>query len=155
MWTPTLTLLGTVKEFETFSYSITYLSEIGINLPVTITALVPKPSVVISGNSISGYYKFLFNDSITYKNISNTFTTLQGTETTGAWEIFDINDVYQMTSFKPDSTRFRTFSFLAEAKDGSQVVDTRTYTIDVDDKNWTPGLNNLKDAVTATKAKGG
>ena len=170
-WTPSDTLLGTVKEFENFSYDIQYYTEeagatdpvTGLAGPSTITYydvnIVPeaiKATIETTDGdpaTIVGYYKFIFFDTIDYRDYNGNIVVLTGDETQGAWEKLDINSAFEMTDFDPDRTRDRTFTFTANAMDGDTVLDSQEYTIRVYDPDWTNGKNALKAAVAATVAK--
>jgi len=156
IWTPVESLLGTVKEFENFSHSISYqeIDEIlgPTNFPVAITPVSLQETIItLNGDpaSISGYFKYIFFDTIIYLDFENNIVVKSGTETQGTWEQIDMNEVYQMIEFIPDTIRFRTFEFIATAN-GNQ----KTYTIDVSDQNWTPGLNALQNAVSIIRSRG-
>ena len=178
-WTPSTTLLGTVREFQQFSHSIRYYEEeVGaagvdpttgaatpgevtqIYYPVVITQVAPQTTVITTQTpadpaSINGFYKYIFYDTIIYRDFNDKIKTLQGTGDKGTWEQLDMNDCYQMVEFIPDSTRFRTFSFTAEAKNANGTTRaTQTFTIDVSDQNWTSGSNALKNVVQAIRARG-
>lgn len=192
-WTPTTTILGTVVEFENFSFPFDYTTtgidpltglETEVHYPIRVTTTSPKSTVVLADSqvtwtappggigsytyvlgtsaSVSGYFKYVYNDSIEYMNFDKDIISLVGTETTGTWEMFDVEDCYQLLSFKADTTRFRQFSYKAEAYTKSRiggndvitVVSTLNCTIDVSDRNWTPGMTALRNAVQTTKSRG-
>lgn len=171
-WTPTETLLGTHGELQTFSHNIEYYEEgaagdplaeppvpAGENTYYTVRIIPqqvnPNTIMFTTGNPgvISGFYKGIFNDSLTTRNESGNITTIT---TLGAPEgpVFDkVNRVglSEVISFKADTTRSRTFTYLAEAITivGSNVtvVASNTYTILAQDLNWTPGQLNLKGLI--------
>ena len=178
-WSPSTTLLGTVREFEQFSYSIRYYEEeIGaagvdpvtgeatpgevtqVYYPVVISQVAPQTTVITTQTandpaSINGFYKYIFYDTVIYRDYNENIKTLQGSGDMGTWEQLDMNDCYQMVEFIPDSTRFRTFSFTAEAKNSNGTTRaTQTFTINVSDQNWTSGSNALKNVVDAIRARG-
>ena len=192
-WTPTTPLLGTVVEFENFSFPLDYTEEAvdpvtglteEVHYPVRITTTSPKDTVtladsqvtwtapplgiglysyvIVSGASISGFFKYVYSDIVEYMNFDKDIIRLEGTETVGTWEQFDVNDCYQMLSFKADTTRYRQFTYKAEAytksrisgNDVINVVSTLNFNIDVSDRNWTPGMTALRNAVATTKARG-
>lgn len=178
-WTPETTLLGTVREFESFSHSIRYYEEeVGapgvdpttgaptagevtqVYYPVVITQVAPQTTVITTQTAsdpatIIGFYKYIFYDTIIYRDFKENIKTLQGSADKGTWEMLDMNDCYQMVEFIPDSTRFRTFSFTCEAKNTNGTTRaTATYTINVSDQNWTSGSNALKNVVDAIRARG-
>jgi hypothetical protein len=176
-WVPELSLLGTVTEFQSFSYSIRYYEESegpgGIDpgtglatpgeitrtyYPVTIIPASPKPTITTTiGDpaTISGLFQYVYNDVITYRDFNENIVVKSGTATLGTWEQINMAEVYQLVEFVPDSSRFRTFSYTAQAKniDGS-VRATTEYTIDVSDQNWSNGATALRNAIATIKARG-
>ena len=182
-WTPTITLLGTVKELETFSYSIQYYEEIVsapegggaggegdagggeptvtiVYYPVYIVPEINKATITATPEeepedpaTVAGYYKYIFYDRVEYRGYSNNIVTLTGDENSGAWEKLDLDNAFEMTDFDPDRTRDITFSFTANAVDGDAVIASQEFTVRVYDPNWTNGKNALKAAVAATIAK--
>ena len=161
-------LPGTVQEFENFSYGIQYYDE-GIVDPVTgltgekvdytvtITQLSPQATVTTSSGitaTVAGFYRYIFYDTVIYKNFNNEILTIQGTENLGTWEQIIPAEVYQIIEFIPDATRFRTFNFLAEAKSSTgAVVATTNFIIDVSDRNWDPGKAALQNIVAIIKSR--
>lgn len=114
------------------------------------------PNQPINPATLSGFYRYVFFDTLIYRDYNETVKTLTGTANHGAWELFDMNDCYQMVEFIPDNNRFRRFEFLAEAFNSqNEVVSTMTYYIDVSDRNWTPGKNSLKGVVQTIRNRGG
>lgn len=177
-WTPETSLLGAVREFQNFSHSIRYYEEIVgapttnpdgtttagettiVWFPIVVTQTSPQVTVTSTSTAsdpatIIGYYKYIFYDTIIYRDFNENIKTLTGSADKGTWEMLDMNDCYQMIEFIPDNARFRTFSFLCEAKnvDGTTRA-TATYTIDVSDRNWTPGSVALKNAVDIIRSRG-
>jgi hypothetical protein len=163
-WTPTDTLLGTVTEYQNFNFPIQYYTETAgtpdpitglpgptssTYYPVTIVAGSAKDTVVITNGlsaNISGFFKYVFNDTIQYKNKSKTMVTLVGDADKGTWDKLNTNDVYHMTSFKADPSRDLTLSYVATANG-----ESKTYTIRINDPNWTNGQNALKNAIALTE----
>lgn len=171
-WTPEETLLGTHAELETFTHSIQYYEEGAAGDPlavppvpagentyytVRITPQQINPNSILfttgTPGTVSGFYRGIFNDSLTTRSEAGTITTIT---TLGAPEglVFDkVNRVglSEVISFKADTTRSRTFTYLAEAITivGSTVtvVASNTYTILAQDLNWTPGQLNLKGLI--------
>lgn len=176
-WTPTESLLNTVTEFQTFSNSVRYYEEVvgpgGVDAttgeptageitfvyyPVTITQASPKDTITTSiGDpaTITGFYRYVYNDIVTYRDFNENIVTKSGTADLGTWEQINMDEVYQLIEFVPDGSRFRTFSYTASAKntDGS-VRATTTYTINVSDQNWSNGAAALRNAVTIIRARG-
>lgn len=162
-WTPAESLLATVKEFQSFSSTITYFEPgDGATIPdtyypVTITQVSPQATITTTNGinaTISGYVKYVFYDTIVYLDFNNTLKTLTGSETQGTWEQFDINDCYQLVEFTPDDQRYRRLEFIAEAKNGATVIATNSFYVDVSDRSWTPGLNALKNVVQVIRSRG-
>jgi len=182
-WIPSVTLLGTHGELASFSHAIQFYVpgasadatadppvEAGVDVyyKIRITALDSNQSTVIctyptplDPGVISGYYKGIFNDTLTTRAKDGTFTTLTTLGAgAGVFDTVNRDKVYEVISFKADTVRSKTFSYLAEAIDTtvgsptySQVVASQTYTIKAEDKNWSPGLNNLKELVSYASSK--
>lgn len=171
-WTPTETLLGTHAELENFSHNIEYYEagaagdlladppvaageDIYYTVRITPQQINPDSITFTTGDPgvISGFYRGIFNDFLTTKTEAGGITTIS---TLGAPEgsVFDkVNRVglSEVISFKADTTRSRTFTYLAEAITivGSTVtvVASTTYTILAQDLNWTPGQLNLRGLI--------
>jgi hypothetical protein len=151
--------LGEHPELQNFSYSISYYeedeAEARTYYNVRITPQQPNgPTVTFtSGNpgGISGYYKGIFNDSLT--TLSNdlklsTVTTLEAPEGS-VWTKVDRANLFQVISFTPDMTRERLLSYLAEALNVNNTVrSSQVYTIYARDRNWTPGQQSLLELVS-------
>jgi hypothetical protein len=182
-WIPETTLLGTYGEFATFSHEIQYYEpgeagdpeaippvEAGedIYYPVRITPQEVNPNTInysypepVDPAIISGYYKGIFNDSLTTRAKDGSFTTITTLGNGGG--VFDTvnrDKVYEVISFKADPVRSKTFTYLAEAIDMNplsptylDVMASQSYTIKAEDRNWTPGLNNLKELVSYASSK--
>jgi hypothetical protein len=182
-WIPSATLLGTHGELVNFSHSIQFYVpgaaadptatppvEAGVDVyyKIRITALDSNQSTVnctyptpLDPAIISGYYKGIFNDTLTTRAKDGTFTTITTLGSGGGvFDTINRDKVYEVISFKADTVRSKTFTYLAEAIDtlvGSptynQVVASQNYTIKAEDKNWTPGLNNLRELVSYASSK--
>lgn len=169
MWTPTETLLGTHAELETFTHSIEYVvagasgdpeavppvpAGEDIRYTVRITPQQSNPETVsfTTGDPgiISGFYKSIFNDSLTTRSPTGQLTTITtlGTPEGSVFDKVDRTNLYEVISFKADTTRSRTLTYLAEALDESTVIASQVYTILAQDRNWTPGLVALKELVS-------
>ena len=169
-WTPEESNLGTHPELQNFAHSIQYYDEIEtgggaegevgtverIYYPVNITPQYQGsyPTLVITNGlqaSISGFFRGVFNDSLTILNkqgILRTVSTLQPPEGS-VWDKIDRPNLLQVVSFKADTSRSRTLTYLAEAVDiNNNIVASNIYTILAQDLNWTPGQQNLKELVT-------
>jgi hypothetical protein len=174
MWTPSDTLLGTHAELETFSHSIQYYIEGAAGNPeaippepagenvyyeVRITPQQSNPETVTftTGDPgiISGYYKGIFNDSLTTRAPDGTLTTITtlGEPEGSVFSKVSRDNVYEVISFKADTTRSRTLTYLAEALEDGEVIASQVYTILAQDTNWTPGLISLKELVSYASSK--
>lgn len=177
-WTPTETLLGSHAELENFSHAIQYYTEeAGAVDPVTglpgsstqtyyAVRIIPQqenPNTVIFASgitaTISGYYKGIFNDTLKTRDADGNFTTVTTLEAGGGvFDKVDRTKVYEVISFKADTTRKRVFTYLAEAYDNNPLSPTylstiasQLYTINAQDLNWTPGMISLKELVNASR----
>jgi hypothetical protein len=144
-WTPSETDLGSVDENVNISHSFTYVDDLDMTeYPVTITAVETNPAtIVISGNSITGYYTDSFDNTITYRTQDGQFPVVT------KFNQIDLDKLYQMISYKASTVISKTFTYTATAKDGDTVVATETYTKTVTN-NWTEGKNNLQTFVGYT-----
>jgi len=173
-WVPETSELGPYGELQTFSNSIQYYTEdAGVVDPVTgesgastivyytvrIIPLESKPDTISitvgDPATISGYFKRVFNDQIQYRNFNNEIKTITTDENNGAWDKLKLvkPDIKQITSFQPDSNRNIIKSYRAEAyspQTPNVVVSSNTYTINIRDRNWTPGQLELKELVAYT-----
>ena len=70
----------------------------------------------------------LFNNAITY--------------TVDYFDDINNQELYGVYHYKPDLRRTIVYSYLAKAMNGSSVIDTKTYTITVQN-NWSFGKNKL------------
>jgi hypothetical protein len=145
---PSETNLGTLNENVNFSFTITYEEAGEIDpetslpgpstiLPVTIVAMEENPAtVIISGDTISGYYFDSFINELKYKNLDKNLITTNKFE--------KIENLYEMVRYAADLNRTRVFSYLATTTAGSQI-----YTITVQN-DWTNGKNSLQAYVRTT-----
>ena len=153
MWNYIDIILGTHTQSQSFAYNIEYViaDEIlgNVNCDVIVTALETNPSTVtISGSSISGYYGTMFDDTLTVRNEDNTFDTFTTfTSSSGIFDSVDRSTLSEVISFRPDRDRYRVFNYEANAYNADSLVATTTYQIILDDRNWTPGKNSLKELV--------
>lgn len=177
MWTPVTTLLGTHAELQSFSYNIEYYEEGAAGDPLAdppvpagenvyySVRIIPQQSnpntvTFTAGNPgvISGYYKGIFNDSLTTRAPDGTLTTITtlGEPEGSVFTKVNRSSVYEVISFKADTTRSRTFTYLAEAYNPlspTVVVASQVYTILAQDTNWTPGQVALKELVSYASSK--
>jgi hypothetical protein len=168
-WTPEESLLGTHGELQSFTHNIQYYVEgeagdpeaippveagedIYYEVRVTPQQVNPNTVTFSTGDPgvISGFYKGVFNDSLTTRNEQGQITTITtlGAPEGSVFEKVSRNGLSEVISFKADTTRSRTFTYLAEALDGESVIASTVYTILAQDLNWTPGQLNLKELVS-------
>jgi hypothetical protein len=138
-WTPSDTDLGSVNENVNISHSFIYVDDEDMTeYPVTITAGEVNPStIIISGNSITGYYIDSFDNTITYRTQDGQFPVVT------KFNEIDLDKLYQMISYKASTVLSKNFTYTATAKDGDTVVATQIYTKTVTN-DWTEGKNNLQ-----------
>lgn len=142
MWNPVSSDLGSVDENVQFSHTITYQEEDPITMtmvsyPVTITANEVNPSsIIISGDTISGFYFDSFDNLITYRTPEGTFPVVT------KFSQIDIAKLYEMISYKASTSQSKTFTYTATAGTATQVY-TKTVT-----NNWTSGKNSLQEFVS-------
>lgn len=163
MWDPSNTLLGTHTESETFSHTIEYSIEDEITMltetyKVRITPQETNPNtisfVAADPGVVSGHYGAVFNDQLTVRGYNNDFTTLNTIQNGAVFDVVDKDALYQVISYKADTSRSRTFHYTAEALDEfDNVIATENYTIICQDLNWTTGKNALKDLVAYASSK--
>jgi len=173
-WVPESSELGQHAEFETFAHSIQYYTEqagdvdpvtgetgastiIYYNVRIIPQETKPETITITSGDpaTISGYFKRVFNDIISYRNFTNDVKTIETDADNGAWDKLELvkSDIKELTSFQPDPNRSVIRSYTAEAYSATSpntVVSSNTYTINIRDRNWTPGQLALKDLVSYT-----
>lgn len=149
MFSPVFTELGPTNEYNTFSHVITY--EDSLQVPpvsgtVVITSLQPSEdpdSIVISGNTISGYFYDSFDKTLKYRTPDNRFITVD------KFTDIDKENLSEMISYRPSLDFSRIFSYRADAYVGDSIVDTKIYTIEVV-QDWTSGMESLKEYVNAS-----
>jgi hypothetical protein len=137
---PLNTVLNTVNEFTNLSHTITYTETIGAtglspgiitSYPVTITAVTPNNTIIVAGNTISGYYSEAFVNDIKYRTKSDTFVNVP--------KFKDINTetLSEVIYYYADTTTRKVFQYTATANS-----QTQTYTINLDN-DWTSGRDEL------------
>jgi hypothetical protein len=161
-WTPTTTELGPHTELELFSHTITYdeidpilLTTVSYSVRIIPVESVPS-TVTISGATIAGYFKRVFNDTIQYKTFNKDIKTAVTDPDNGAWDKVNNAEVYETLSFKADTTRSIIKHYTAEAYDPlvpNTVIASKSYTINIKDLNWTTGQTLLKQLVTLTQSR--
>ena len=175
-WTPSSSTLGTHAEMASFNYTIQYYEESGggVDLitglpipvvqtyyPVKITPNEVNPASIVfaygvSAN-VSGYFQRAFNDTLLVMNKDMTYTTVTTMESP-VGDVFgkiDKNKLSEVVSYRPDMTRSKTFTYTATAYTDTTYVTqkaTKTYTILLQDKNWTTGKLALQSMVAYTEA---
>lgn len=165
-WTPTTPLLGTYAEMASLSHTLEYYTEDGgdplADPPTTGTTtyysvkITPQEvnpyTISISGPTISGYYRGIFNDGLTTRDQQGNITTITTLGSNASvWDAVNRSKVHEVIGFDPDMTRSRTFTYLAEAYNPlnpTVIVASQTYTILCQDRNWTPGMLSLKELVS-------
>jgi hypothetical protein len=161
-WSPNATELGPHTELETFSHTITYeetdpilLTTVSYSVRIIPVESLPS-TVTISGATIAGYFKRVFNDTIKYKTFNKEIKTAVTDPDNGAWDKVNNAEVYETLSFKADTSRSIIKHYNAEAYDPlfpNTVIASKSYTINIRDLNWTTGQNLLKDLVNLTKSR--
>ena len=160
VWTPQLINLGTLKENQDFTYTITAVSESQqensqpTNLRVTVKFIGDEPDNLIISSSglgavVSGNTGFHFDDKLhlltknyTYQFLSN----LTGERGKSVWNKADDTNTIQVVGFYPDVNRYKEFNLVATAHSpfGDTVIDTKNYKIVIFDPNWDNGKNQLR-----------
>lgn len=143
-FSPSNTVLNTLNEFENLSHTITYTAPlgasgatgIGTSYPVTITAVEPHDNITITDNTISGYYKDVFNNDIYYRTRHDDASTDQFFMVHYFSQI-DPAQPYEIYHDDVDTTTRKTFSYIASANG-----ETQTYTINVDN-DWATARDQL------------
>jgi hypothetical protein len=136
-WTPSDTNLGSLLENNTFAYSIEYTDVLGTPYPVTVSASEQIDSVTVRDNLIFGYFYDAFNNTIKYRTLDGELPVVT------RFSDIQVNKLHEMVSYKASLERTRVYNFNAVAKDGEVVLDTKQFTITVNN-DWTTGKNNLK-----------
>ena len=150
---PSSTNLNTLNEFKNLSHTITYVSPgvigatgVGVSYPVTITATESNPTILISGNTISGYYSDVFVGEIGYRTVDDEFVTVT------TWqEVEDaVNDgsLSEIYYYYADPRANYVYSYTASANN-----ETQTYTITVTN-DWTYGRDQLLRYINTSQISG-
>jgi hypothetical protein len=144
-WTPSEVDLGSVNENVNISHSFTYIDDDSMEeYPVTIIPVEINPlTIVISANSINGYYTDSFDNIITYRTDDGQFPVVT------KFNQINLNKLYQMVSYKASTVRSKVFTYTAVAKDGETIVATQNYTKTVTN-DWTAGKTSLQTFVGYT-----
>jgi hypothetical protein len=147
MFNPISTELGPTNENVSFSETITYVDNLQfppINATVVLTALDNNPdSIVISGNTISGYYYDSFEKEVQYRTPDNRFITLDN------FTDIDKTNLSEMIYYHPSLLYSRIYSYRADAYNNGNIIATKTYTMEVL-QDWTSGMETLKEYVSAS-----
>lgn len=164
MFYPIERVLGTVLEYENFSYGIYYEVETtsgtsvesggtGVTTtttryPVQIVFNQENPPTVIKTNgdpaNLSGYFYDSFDNSLQYRTPQNTFVV------TDKFEKIDRSALSEMIYYLADTRRTIDYTYTANAMDGDDVIASTTYTITVQN-DWTNGKNTLQTYVGYTR----
>jgi hypothetical protein len=143
-FSPSASTLNTIYELKNLSHTITYTDTsgatgatgIGVSYPVTVTTAMPNDTIVVSGNTISGYYSDSFHNEIHYRTVDDRFVIVNTwQEIAYAIAAESLSELYY---YKADLTTRIVYSYLATSSNGA----TQTYTINVDN-DWTTGRNQL------------
>ncbi len=109
-------------------------------------------SVSISGATLSGSYRGIFNDGLTTRDSKGNITTITTLGSNASvWDAVNRSNVHEVIGFDPDMTRSRTFSYVAQAYSPltpNTIIASQTYTVLCQDRNWTPGMLSLKELVS-------
>lgn len=131
MFIPAGIILGTTNELVSISYQVTYTDEFLGSFPVTLTALDENPTIVVEGNTVSGFYSDSFNNSIDCRMKDHSIKTLN------KFTEFNPFDVLELIHYRPDMNRSVTYRYLAEANSQSQIYEV------IVTNNWTYGRDNM------------
>jgi hypothetical protein len=145
-WLPESTDLGSVNEIVSFSNTITYEQEdpgtmTMVSYPVTITVNQVNPNTIsVSGGILSGYYFDSFDNTITYRTSEGSFPVVT------KFNQINIDQLYEMISYKASLVSSKTFTYTATAKDGDTIIATQVYS-KTHNNDWTSGKNSLQQYV--------
>jgi hypothetical protein len=136
-WSPSDSELGVINELVTFSHTVTYADEFA-TYAVTIVPTETNPNtIIINGDTISGYYTDSFPMTIQYLNKSEDYITVAG------FSQIDETALDQMISYKASTNLSKVFTYTAIAKnEQGVVVEQKTYTKTVEN-DWTSGRDSL------------
>ena len=157
MFYPEDSILGTVLEYQNFSYSIEYEeTTIGgeggtgttTRYPVNIVFNQVNPPTVSKSNgdpaTISGYFYDSFDNNIRYRTPQDTFVN------TKKFEQIDQTKLSEMVYYLADTRSTIDYTYTANAMNGNTVVASKVYTITVQN-DWTNGKNTLQTYVGYTR----
>jgi hypothetical protein len=164
MFYPSEEVLGTVLEYENFSFPIYYevetitgtpVSEGGTGTsstisryPVEIVFNEDNPVTVLKINgdpaTIFGYFYDSFDNSLQYRTPQDTFVTVD------KFEEIDQNALSQMIYYLADTRRTIDYTYTANAMNGNAIIASKIYTITVQN-DWTNGKNTLQTYVGYTR----
>jgi len=151
-FSPSSTQLNTLNELKNLSHSISYTDTsgatgatgFGTSYPVTVTTVLSNDTIVVSGNTISGYYSDCFDNEIHYRTVADKFVMVtKWSDILMAIADGVLSEVYY---YKADTTTRIVYSYLATAGNGA----TQTYTINVDN-DWVSGRNQVIKFTNLTK----
>lgn len=161
MFYPTDRDLGTVLEYQNFSFQIYYEEESSTGTsgensgtttitryPVQIVFNQENPVTVTKVNgdpaSISGYYYDAFDNTLQYRTPEDTFAIVD------KFEKIDRNNLSEMIYYLADTRRTIVYTYTANAMNGANIVSSTTYNIIVQN-DWTNGKNTLQTYVGYTR----
>lgn len=145
-FSPATTSLNTLNEFKNLSHTITYVSGLGISYPVTITASESNPTILISGNTISGYYSDVFVGEVGYRTVDDEFVTVDNwQDVEDAANDGSLSEIYY---YYADPRINYVYSYIASANG-----ETQTYTITVTN-DWTYGRDQLLRYINPSQISG-
>jgi hypothetical protein len=159
MFYPSDTNLGTVLEFENFSFQIYYETEsnegeengeggVVTRYPVKLLFNQVNPPTVnkTEGDpaSLSGYFYDSFENSIQYRTPQDTFITVEKFDEVGR------NNLSEMIYYLADTRRTVDYTYTANAMDNDEIIASTIYTITVQN-DWTSGKTSLQTYVGYTR----
>lgn len=132
---PATANLNQLEEEANFSHRITYISPLGVGMPVTITASKANDTVIVNSNTISGKYTSVFNYQIKYRTFDDKLVTVNNWNS--VIQAIADQKLSQMYSYTRDNDQYKDYTYTASANNESFV-----YTISVTN-NFSPGRNQL------------
>ena len=109
--------LSTVDEGESFNHFITYTDEFDESSAVTIIANDLDSNVLISSNNITGFYDDVFDQSIIYRTLNDSFVTVT------KWNDVNLDELYGIYHLIQDGRTTLTKSFTAFANGESKTYN--------------------------------
>jgi hypothetical protein len=157
MFYPENSVLGTVLEYQNFSYPIYYeVTTLGVGgvggtatrYPVQIVFNQTNPPTVskINGDpaTIFGYFYDSFDNNLQYRTPQDNFVNVK------KFEEINQDALSEMIYYLADTRRTIDYTYTANAMDGNNIVASKIYTITVQN-DWTNGKNTLQTYVGYTR----